>query len=160
MEWSKWIRGLSHEPKNGWFTRIDDAFMDLDTKKGGVYEIGLGSGDVPDSVVYCGRALCTSSGGGTSLRSRLFSGYAKSGSHLHVKMRTELEKGLDVFFRWAYLDTRESIARAETDLIAEGSYAWNVVSSKRAFLSKIETMIQRDRELKLAWLRELCARES
>lgn len=152
LKWSEWIRGVTHVKKDGWFTRVDAAFADLPTKKGGVYEIAYGK-DGPDHVSYCGRALATDSGGGTSLRSRLYSGYALNGSHLQKKMRPVLEEGNDLFFRWAFIETKERIIETEADLICAGEYKWNTVSAKRAFLLKLDALIGKDDELKLKWAR-------
>lgn len=138
MAWSKWIRGLTHEPRDGWFTRADEAFEALPTRVGGVYLIGVGKdgSDEPERVVYCGRALATEAGGGTSLRARLYSGYAKSGSHLHVKMRKALEEGNDVFFKWRVIADRQEIVDTEAEMIANGAYAWNAArpSKTREFV--------------------------
>jgi hypothetical protein len=153
QKWSHWIRGLTHErAKNGWFVRVDDAFTDLPTKCGGVYEIAYGM-ESPERVAYCGRALATEAGGGTSLRSRLYSGYALNGSHLHKKMRPVLEDGNDVFFRWMILNTKEEIVETEANLIAEGEYEWNSVSAKRGFIYKLEKLIGDDK-IKLKWAKE------
>lgn len=125
--------------------RLEDPFKSLPTKVGGVYEIGIGAASElePTRVVYCGRALATEAGGGTSLRARLYSGYAKSGSHLHVRMRGELAKGHDVFFRWKILVTRDEIVQTEADMIATGMYPWNKVSTKTLF-DKLEALVGDD----------------
>jgi hypothetical protein len=152
MQWSPWIRGVSHIKKDGWFTRIESAFADLPTKKGGVYEIAYGT-DGPDHIMYCGRALATEAGGGTSLRSRLYSGYALNGSHLHKKMRPVLEDGYDLFFRWAILENKGEIIETEANLISNYEYKWNTVSAKRGFLLKLEALVGND-ELKKKWVKE------
>lgn len=148
--WSSWVRGISHEPHDGWFVRLDDNFKALPTKVGGVYEIGIGSESElePERVVYCGRALATEAGGGTSLRARLYSGYAKSGSHLHVRMRLELDKGHDVFFRWKILLVKEDIAQTEADMIATGKYVWNKISAPKtkSIATLLDEMIGDDEE--------------
>lgn len=159
-KWSKWICGILHEPKDGWFTRNEEAFASLPTKVGGVYLIGVGKRTEgpeaePDRVVYCGRALATEAGGGTSLRSRLYSGYAKSGSHLHVKMRLAMEGGNDVYFKWMILDTREKIVDTEAEMIEKGSYIWNKVqpSKSKKFIEELEKLVGGD-ETKLQLVRE------
>ncbi len=142
-KWSAWIKGITHEPKDGWFTRNESAFEALPTKVGGVYEIGIGTGTSPTRIVYCGRALKTEAGGGTALRTRLYSGYAKSGSHIHIKLRKELEAGKDVFFRWMILLDKDDIVNTEADMIATGKYPWNSVKSK-GFVQKLEALVGDD----------------
>lgn len=149
LEWSAWVRGISREPRGSWFVRDDNALRALPTKVGGVYEIAHGA-DGPTNVVYCGRALATEAGGGTTLRQRIYSGYALNGSHIEPKLRAALEGGSDVYFRWAILLDRKTIETAESDLIYAGTYPWNTVRVKAGFLRKLDDLVAGD-ETKRRW---------
>lgn len=125
--WSAWIRGISPEKNaRGWFVRVDASFASLPTSGGGVYQIGTGTDEVVESVTYVGRATkCRADCKGVTLRRRLYTDYSYSGSHLHLKLRSALEEGKHVWFRWQILKTVHECCEAEAALLGEGDYAWN-----------------------------------
>lgn len=134
-KWTEWKHAISSSinPDTNWYTR-DEKTLNLrilPTTIGGIYEVGVKYKDQGDIYcVYGGRAhKVRKTAKGTTLRARLYYGYARNGSDFRSELEEFLGRGFHVYFRWIVLHTVTECKDMEKMLFKCYDYAFNKVDS-------------------------------